>query len=327
MPDDPYPDEPHPEPAAPELPAQPGDGGLPVSVWPEEDSPTPFPQPRRDDAELLTQPAPRSERRELAGDEVDEADDLPDVELPPELVASLEEGEATAAPSPEPGSAALSPAPDAPAPDAGLEGGEDEGGDGEGDEDAPEIPDDALDRLVAQDAAPAETTAFGRWRSERRPDLRPRVEELEAELAARTDELQRLQAEFQNYRRRISRERSSDTQRTTAAVLSELLPVLDDLARVQHHGDLHGPLVGIMDSLIATTTRLGLERFGEVGEPFDPEIHEALQHTYSLDVTETVCAEVYMSGYRHEGRLLRPARVHVAEPDPDLPVGDEDDEA
>ena len=101
----------------------------------------------------------------------------------------------------------------------------------------------------------------------------------------------------------------------TAGLLSGLLPVLDDIDRAREHGDLSGAFKGVGDALEALTGKLGLERFGEVGERFDPAVHEALL-TAEPDPSSTVavCAAVLQPGYRLSGgRVLRPARVSVAE--------------
>jgi molecular chaperone GrpE len=143
-----------------------------------------------------------------------------------------------------------------------------------------------------------------------------RIAELEASLAERTGDLQRLQAEYVNYRRRVERDRELVRDQAVAGVLMELLPVLDDLHLARQHGDLDdGPLKAIADNLETTLAKFGLERYGEVGDPFDPQIHEALMHSHSAEVTETTCVQVLQPGYRVGERVLRPARVAVADPE------------
>src|SRR6478752_7928440 len=137
---------------------------------------------------------------------------------------------------------------------------------------------------------------------------------LVTELAERTADLQRVQAEYTNYRRRVERDREAQREQVVASTLSELLPVLDDIGRARAHDELTGAFKSVGEALEATVARLGLEQFGEVGEPFDPAVHEALTHTHSPDVTETTCIEVYQPGYRFAGRVVRPARVVVADP-------------
>src|SRR4051812_12158115 len=139
--------------------------------------------------------------------------------------------------------------------------------------------------------------------------------DLQRQLDERTADLQRLQAEFANYRRRVERDRQAVGEQALGSVLLGLLPVLDDLDRARAHGEVEGGFKLVADGLETTLTKLGLQRFGDAGEPFDPTMHEALTHALSADVTEPVCAEVYQPGYRVGDRVLRPARVAVAEPE------------
>jgi molecular chaperone GrpE len=139
--------------------------------------------------------------------------------------------------------------------------------------------------------------------------------DLQAQLAERTADLQRLQAEYVNYRRRVDRDREAVRELAVIAVLTELLPILDDIGRARDHGELAGGFKSVAESLESTATKLGLERFGEPGEVFDPTVHEALMHTYSAEVAEPTCVEILQPGYRVGTRVIRPARVTVAEPD------------
>jgi len=139
--------------------------------------------------------------------------------------------------------------------------------------------------------------------------------DLQKQVEERTADLQRLQAEFANYRRRVERDRQSVAEQALGSVLLGLLPVLDDIDRARAHGEVEGGFKLVADGLETTLTKLGLQRFGDAGEPFDPTMHEALTHTLSAEVTEPVCAEVYQPGYRVGDRILRPARVAVAEPE------------
>ncbi len=139
--------------------------------------------------------------------------------------------------------------------------------------------------------------------------------ELATQLAERTADLQRLQAEYSNYRKRIERDRVAVKEQAVAGVLAELLPVLDDIGRARDHGELTGGFAKVSESLEAATGKLGLSTFGTKGEPFDPMVHEALMHSYSPDVTEPTCVEILQPGYRIGERVLRPARVAVAEPE------------
>jgi molecular chaperone GrpE len=139
--------------------------------------------------------------------------------------------------------------------------------------------------------------------------------ELEAQLAERTADLQRLQAEYANYRRRVERDRQAGAATALASVFANLLPILDDIDRARTHGEVVGGFALVADGLDTTLTKLGLERFGDVGEPFDPTMHEAMTHGFSGEVTEPVCSEIYQPGYRVGERVLRPARVAVLEPE------------
>ncbi|WP_431981586.1 nucleotide exchange factor GrpE [Streptomyces qinglanensis] len=143
--------------------------------------------------------------------------------------------------------------------------------------------------------------------------------ELEAARKAlheRTQDLQRLQAEFQNYRRRVERDRAAVKEIAVANLLTELLPVLDDIGRARDHGELVGGFKSVAESLETVAAKMGLMQFGKEGEPFDPTVHEALMHSYSPDVTETTCVQILQPGYRIGERTIRPARVGVAEPQP-----------
>jgi molecular chaperone GrpE len=139
----------------------------------------------------------------------------------------------------------------------------------------------------------------------------------EARLAERTADLQRVQAEYANYRKRVERDRVAVREQALANVLSGLVPILDDIGRAREHGELNGGFKSVGESLEATTAKLGLESFGDAGEPFDPRVHEALMHSYSAEVTEPTCVQILQPGYRVGDRVLRPARVAVAEPDDD----------
>ena len=137
---------------------------------------------------------------------------------------------------------------------------------------------------------------------------------LEAVLAERTADLQRLQAEYVNYKRRVDRDREMTRQHAVASVLTALLPVLDDIVRAREHEELTGGFKAVAESLERAVGALGLEPFGTPGDDFDPRIHEALMHSYDDGVEEPVCAAVLQVGYRLGERVLRPARVAVAEP-------------
>jgi len=135
------------------------------------------------------------------------------------------------------------------------------------------------------------------------------------EVAVLTSDLQRVQAEYSNYRKRVDRDRITANEITTAIVLSELLPVLDDISRAEEHGELTGGFKAVADQLLTITTKLGLSKFSDVDVPFDPNIHEALMHTTSPEVTETSVTQVLQPGYKFKERVIRPARVAVTDPE------------
>ncbi|HEY5879121.1 MAG TPA: nucleotide exchange factor GrpE [Nakamurella sp.] len=138
------------------------------------------------------------------------------------------------------------------------------------------------------------------------------------EAAERTADLQRVTAEYANYRRRVDRDRESQAAAARSSVVLELLPILDDLDRARAHGDLTGSFGAVADKLIATVTKLGLESTGKVGDHFDPAVHEAVQFGTSTDVAEPTVTTVFRSGYSFGGKLLRAAVVVVTGPEHDV---------
>ncbi len=138
--------------------------------------------------------------------------------------------------------------------------------------------------------------------------------EVSARLAERTADLQRVQAEYANYRKRVERDRMAVREQALSSVLIGLLPVLDDIGRAREHGELTGGFKSVAESLEAVAVKLGLTAYGEDGDPFDPNLHEALMHSYSIDVSEPTCVRILQPGYKVGDRILRPARVAVAEP-------------
>jgi molecular chaperone GrpE len=138
-------------------------------------------------------------------------------------------------------------------------------------------------------------------------DLGPQSKE--AELLA---DLQRLQAEFVNYKARVERDRDVARNNAIAEAIRAFLPALDDLARAEAHGDLEGsPFAAVIGKLRNAGDKFGLKQFAAKGDKFDPELHNALVQTPSADVTETVIADVVEPGFMLGERLLRPAMVAV----------------
>ncbi len=133
-------------------------------------------------------------------------------------------------------------------------------------------------------------------------------------VATLTNDLQRLQAEYANYRKRVERDRSVAHEMAIGAVLTELLALLDDVDRAEAHGELTGGFKAVADQLNSITSRIGLEKYGTEGEAFDPQIHEALMHNMSADVVVPTASKILQPGYKYKERILRPARVAVTDP-------------
>jgi molecular chaperone GrpE len=142
-------------------------------------------------------------------------------------------------------------------------------------------------------------------------------EEMAARIGELTADLQRLQAEYVNYKRRVDRDRELVLQNAKFATLSALLPVLDDVDRAREHEELTGGFRAVAESLERIVASQGLVRFGVKGDPFDPRLHEALMHSLSPEVTTTTCDKIVQAGYEIGGRVVRPAKVTVVDPDPD----------
>jgi molecular chaperone GrpE len=134
-------------------------------------------------------------------------------------------------------------------------------------------------------------------------------------VSALTADLQRLQAEYANYKKRVERDRSLAHELAISSVLIELLPVLDDIERAQSHGELTGGFKAVADQIAATTERIGLTKYGQEGDLFDPQIHEALLHDTSAGVTTSTATKILQPGYKFKERILRPARVGVTDPE------------
>jgi molecular chaperone GrpE len=188
-------------------------------------------------------------------------------------------------------------------------------------------PDTGQVRTVTEEVPVDETGAAegGKHAAGELPDDLPDIVEeslLQAQLDERTADLQRLQAEYANYRKRVDRDRDAVIAGAKASVATELLAVLDDIERAAAHNDLTGAFKSVADKLIATVQRVGLEPFGHESEPFDPAVHEAVQHSTSPDVQGPTVSAVLRRGYRFGERILRPALVAVTdhEPEPEAPA-------
>ena len=153
--------------------------------------------------------------------------------------------------------------------------------------------------------------------------LRAQVAELKGRLAERTEDLQRLQAEYVNYKTRVDRDRDLARRGGVEKVLGELLPVLDAIRLADEHGQLDGPVKVLADQVLALTTRHGMTSFGEVGDAFDPALHEALMQQPLPGATQTCVSQVMQPGHRIDDKVLRPARVAVSDPDPEATTHDD----
>lgn len=168
------------------------------------------------------------------------------------------------------------------------------------------------------DAVPEETPAPGTGESSAvgAEVVGEELKKLSAELDERTNDLKRVTAEYANYRKRVDRDRKLVADQATISVITGLLPVLDDLDRARSHGDLTGPFASVAEQLTGALSRHGLVAFGEKGDAFDPNRHEAVAHMLSPEVTEPTCIDVMRRGYELGDRLVRAALVAVADPDP-----------
>ena len=185
-------------------------------------------------------------------------------------------------------------------------------------------PGNAPGAAAAASSTPAE--AAGSRPSAAQPSASPAAEpagtaDLRVQLAERTADLQRLQAEYANYRKRVDRDRATVREHAVAGALGELLPVLDAISQAREHGELSGGFKSVADSLQAAVGKLGLVSYGQRGDAFDPKIHEALSYSGSPDVAEDTCVEIFQPGYKVGERILRPARVAVAAPEGNGPDG------
>lgn len=139
--------------------------------------------------------------------------------------------------------------------------------------------------------------------------------EAEQLAAQRLDDLQRLQAEFVNYRRRMERDLAAARTAGVAELCESLIPVLDAIELAREHGELEGgPFQGMAENLEATLRKFGWERYGAAGEEFDPQVHEALMHESDESAEVATIKQVLQPGYRVEERVLRAARVAVVGP-------------
>ncbi|HEY5820485.1 MAG TPA: nucleotide exchange factor GrpE [Propionibacteriaceae bacterium] len=185
-----------------------------------------------------------------------------------------------------------------------------------GEQDGPTVRDRRrIDPETYEVREPQETAAPGAPdEAPNAPEGSAAVDELTQALAERTGDLQRLQAEYVNYKRRVDRDRDLARKVAIEGFVKDLLPVLDDLRSAREHGDLTGSYKAVGEEVERITVKYGLETFGEKGDAFDPHIHEALLHAHAEGIAGPTCVEILQPGYRIGERIIRPARVAVAEP-------------
>lgn len=147
-------------------------------------------------------------------------------------------------------------------------------------------------------------------------------DDLSSQLAERTEDLQRVTAEYANYRRRVDRDRTLVVDQAAERFATGLFPIVDDIERARDHGDLTGAFKLVADRILGLLDGLGVEAFGAAGDAFDPSLHEAVMHDTSAEVTVPTATTVLRQGFRRGDRVLRTAMVAVTEPENPAPAGD-----
>ena len=143
--------------------------------------------------------------------------------------------------------------------------------------------------------------------------------DLEKQLAERTEDLQRVTAEYANYRRRVDRDRTLVVDQAAERFALQLFPIVDDIERARDHGDLTGAFKVVADRVLGLLDGLGVTAFGVAGDPFDPSLHEAVMHDTSSEVTVPTATTVLRQGFRRGDRVLRTAMVAVTDPESPAP--------
>ena len=146
------------------------------------------------------------------------------------------------------------------------------------------------------------------------------VDDAARQLAERTEDLQRVTAEYANYRRRVERDRVLVMDQAAERFAGQLFPIVDDIERARDHGDLTGAFKVVADRVLGLLDGLGVEAFGTPGDPFDPALHEAVIHDTSADVSVPTATTVLRQGYRRGDRVLRTAMVAVSDPETPAPA-------
>jgi molecular chaperone GrpE len=140
------------------------------------------------------------------------------------------------------------------------------------------------------------------------------------QLAERTEDLQRVSAEYANYRRRVDRDRSLVADQAAERFATQLFPIVDDVERARDHGDLTGAFKVVADRILGLLDGLGVEAFGVAGDAFDPSLHEAVMHDTSSEVSVPTATTVLRQGFRRGDRVLRTAMVAVTDPEVPAPA-------
>jgi molecular chaperone GrpE len=140
-------------------------------------------------------------------------------------------------------------------------------------------------------------------------------DDLARQLAERTEDLQRVSAEYANYRRRVDRDRTLAADQAAERFAAQLFPIVDDIERARDHGDLEGPFKVVADRVLGLLDGLSVTAFGTNGDPFDPTLHEAVMHDTSPDVDYSMVTTVLRPGFRRGERVLRTAMVAVTDPE------------
>jgi molecular chaperone GrpE len=180
-----------------------------------------------------------------------------------------------------------------------------------------QVPDDAQATAGAgEQPAPDEAAGDTGTAESAEAEVERDIADAERQVAALTNDLQRLHAEYVNYKKRVDRDRELVLQNAKFTVLSSLLPVLDDVDRARAHGELEGGFKAVAEALEGVVASQGLVKFGNPGDEFDPRLHEALMHGHSPDVKTTTCQDIVSAGYMIGERVVRPARVTVVDPEP-----------
>ena len=152
-----------------------------------------------------------------------------------------------------------------------------------------------------------------------RPAGRHSGGDLDKQLAERTEDLQRVTAEYANYRRRVDRDRALVVDQAAERFAGQLFPIVDDIERARDHGDLTGAFKVVADRVLGLLDGLGVEAFGVAGDPFDPSLHEAVIHDTSSEVSVPTATTVLRQGFRRGDRVLRTAMVAVTDPENPAP--------